>query len=73
MSVKLELTTVTCMPRVSMCQEVLNAVAEKVGPEMALSVLVSIWKIKLFSLSLPTFFSSPIKYNCKAWPGESLL
>lgn len=56
MSVKLQLTTVTCMPRVSMCQEVLNAAAEKVGLEMALSVLVSIWKIKIFFPLSPFFF-----------------
>lgn len=54
MSVKLVLTTVTCMPHVSMYQEVLNVVAEKDGLEMVLNVLVSIEKIKLF----PFFFFS---------------
>lgn len=39
---KLVLTTVTCMPHVSMYQEVLNALAERDGLEMALNVLVSI-------------------------------
>ena len=55
---KLVLTTVTCMPRVSIYQEVLNVVAEKDGLEMALNVLVSIQKKKLFSLflSLSLFF-----------------
>lgn len=46
-----------CMPCVSTCKEVSNAVAEKVGLEMALSVLVSIGKIKIFlSLSASFFF-----------------
>lgn len=49
MNAKLLLTTVTCRLRVSMYQEVLNVVAEKVGLEMALNVLVSRQKIKLFS------------------------
>lgn len=52
------LTTVTCMPHVSMYQEVLNVVAEKDGLEMALNVLVSIQKIKLFSFSFFFFNES---------------
>lgn len=39
---KLVLTIVTCMPHVSMYQEVLNVLAERDGLEMALNVLVSV-------------------------------
>lgn len=48
MSVRLGLTTATCMLPVSMCLEALNVAVEMVGLEMASSVLVSIIIVMCF-------------------------